>query len=203
METRWKDLVDPSTISREDLAYAAGFVDGEGSITIEGSGSRYELKTGVINTNEDVIKWFQEKFGGTAKPRPWGMTQHGWKLQWTWGLSNRQAVPFLKAIRLFLKVKRMQAALGVYFMEHKKLTLGAPGSFVPEEERRWRAACRDAMRKLNDTHQYREDLKKRQQRLSESTPNPPQAEVEEAIVRPALKNAEIGRNVLSRLEANE
>lgn len=55
--------------TREKFAYAAGILDGEGSICIRHHKEKPELHAyhpylGISNTSLDLMNWFQEFFGG-------------------------------------------------------------------------------------------------------------------------------------------
>lgn len=99
------------------LAYAAGIVDGEGSI-----GIRYLHKVGVkekkyhglnvrvTSTAPELINWLKEHFGGsvTIRTRSNALNQAAYS---NWYLLSRHADAFLKAIRPYMIVKGPQADL--------------------------------------------------------------------------------------------
>jgi len=90
-----------------ELAYLAGFVDGEGSITIFRSGKRYHLRFDIFNTNEDVLRWIQVTFGGCVR-RVTSRCKETWKPEFMWYVGQQQASDILSACLPYLKVKRLQ-----------------------------------------------------------------------------------------------
>jgi hypothetical protein len=94
-------------------AYLAGFLDGDGSISINRGGSgRIEVR--LDNTDKPTLEWIARQL-----PRPWPIQERGaskphhkpmYNLTlWTW-----HAVQFLEAVLPYLIIKRQEAdeALG-------------------------------------------------------------------------------------------
>lgn len=116
----------------EKLAYWAGFIDGEGSISITRNivkkrsdnpevrhNPSYYLRLTVYNTNKDILTDMQKFFGcGKVTMQTIQTTTH--KAVWYWNTTTRQAYQVLKRIQPFLKLKKPQAELGIYFCETKK-----------------------------------------------------------------------------------
>ena len=95
------------------LAYAAGIIDGEGSISISVKAEAHfrkhpnhklEVRVGV--TDRCLIDWLVLHFGGTVSTSP---RKENCKLCHTWHLSCRQSIPFLVAVRPYLVIKGAQA----------------------------------------------------------------------------------------------
>jgi len=100
-------------LSREDIAYAAGFFDGEGCVSIQQRPARckspdYTLNVRVGNTNLAVLEWFRERFGGAIYSQ---LTTGNRKPSWHWHLGNRKAVDFLLIVKPFIQVKLPQVVL--------------------------------------------------------------------------------------------
>lgn len=99
-----------------DLAYAAGIIDGEGSIGFRGFGKRdkpfHAIWVRVSNTNEWLVKWLQFNFGGTVRKAK-SLPQR--KDMWLWTIRTRQALHFLELIVPYLKIKRPQAEIAIQF----------------------------------------------------------------------------------------
>jgi len=111
------------------LSYLAGIVDGEGSIIInkdkarrgrtskQNRGESHALLISMGNTNSEVVRWIEERFGGGTyrqrrnRPR---RDVYFWRV---WGI---EAYKLLKKIRPFLVIKRKQAELGITFQESCK-----------------------------------------------------------------------------------
>lgn len=98
-----------------DLAYLAGLVDGEGTISIktEGKTRPHTVYLHVSNTNENVIALCEEAFGGRRRLRKWKNKK--WKPCWEWILTKEKACEAIRKLRPFLRIKQKQAdlALGV------------------------------------------------------------------------------------------
>ena len=106
-----------------DFAYAAGFMDAEGTVNINRVDCSWRLKVQVSNTNQEVIEWFERQFGGHVCRafRPAGR-----RPLWTWVKCGTKAAEFLKAIQPYLVVKREEAVLGLRLQESVEATKGRP-----------------------------------------------------------------------------
>jgi hypothetical protein len=58
-------------LSKEELSYIAGIIDGEGSISIHYSKNTLQPYLAIANTNQELILWLKQKIGGSyyAKKR--------------------------------------------------------------------------------------------------------------------------------------
>lgn len=135
----------------EQLAYMAGMIDGEGSISIFDSRSktkgkvyfRNRLILSVYNTNEEVVLWMQMNFGGRVrvkkrvrKDKPCFVWETGWQ--------HARAV--LEAVLPYLIIKKSRAELFVEFAKTSKRTGRA---LIPVEVVSRRKEIVDEMGKLN------------------------------------------------------
>lgn len=106
--------------SREtDLAWAAGIIDGEGSIHLvhitrpAASGTRigWRLNVTVWNTNPLIVQRTAEIFGvgsvHVVQRRP------GWKPQWYWQTASKKAEEVLRAVEPYLVGKAEHARLAL------------------------------------------------------------------------------------------
>jgi len=94
-----------------DLAYLAGFIDGEGSICIFGyHGRRHSaLRLQAYNTNRDVLDWIALTFGGrvhVVKRR-----RSSWRQSFAWQISGQHAVPIIEQCMPYFRIKAQQAKL--------------------------------------------------------------------------------------------
>src|SRR5258708_4861799 len=118
MTTRGKQL------SSTDLAYIAGFVDGEGTIGIY---RKYDLRKEwapgyaeriiIVQVDQTPLKFIQQFFPKSslsAKKQYFDNHQQSWNLKY----SHTQAYNLAKAILPYLKVKRAQAQTLVGFREN-------------------------------------------------------------------------------------
>ena len=100
-----------------DLAYAAGFFDGEGHIRIQQHSARcrtFMLQVTATQATLFPLDWFQEHFGGTVSSRLQGYRGEQ-RAQYTWQASSAVAERFLLAILPYLQVKRDEAELALQF----------------------------------------------------------------------------------------
>lgn len=108
----------------EDLAYAAGIIDGEGYIAITKfrdktcrAGYHYALKVQVGMSNPTIPMWLHLNFGGSLNTfKPY---KQGWKPRHIWQTTTAQAGRFLELILPYLKEKIGQAQIAVEFQKAK------------------------------------------------------------------------------------
>lgn len=138
-------------LSDVDLAYIAGFLDGEGSITIHenckpsprGLNPNHTMQVSIGNTDPRVIEWIHSKFGGSLcrrKQRP------GHKPVLQWIIRAAMALPFLELIRPFVRMKCDQIDLAIEFQRSKKM---AGPRKITVEKVNWRESQRVRLRELN------------------------------------------------------
>lgn len=99
-------------------AYAAGIVDGEGTIGLyKRAGVKHTglvMMVSIGNTNLWLLEFLKFNFGGSygtsGKPQK---LNH--KPKWTWRLVGIHAAEFLRLISPYLQLKRQQAELALEF----------------------------------------------------------------------------------------
>jgi hypothetical protein len=108
-------------ISDVDLAYAAGVFDGEGSVSLDmKQKAAHRAKHGVLrvnvtNTCEELIDWFEDKFGGHTYMNDSRSSRNVHK----WQAGARVARDFLQQVLPYLIVKRRQAEIAILFQSRK------------------------------------------------------------------------------------
>lgn len=100
-------------LTQEQLAYTAGFLEGDGSFQImryrsKKSGYVYEYRISGYNTKEEVIKWLHEKIGGyyasvTASGRN--------KKPYHWNIKNKEAIELAELIYPYLIAKKNEVGV--------------------------------------------------------------------------------------------
>lgn len=138
-------------LSDVDLAYIAGFFDGEGSITIHqnwrpsprGKSPNHTLQVSIGNTDPSILIWLHANFGGSLVSRQ-SRPRHRDVTQWT--VRAASALPFLVAIRPFLRMKKRQADVAIEYQKTKSMR--GPIRVTPEDIQ-WREAQRETLRQLN------------------------------------------------------
>ena len=125
----------------------AAFIDGEGSIGVHKTRTKhtlamlrraspkYQMSVCVINTNQILIKWLKDNFGGSITTRKKAKENH--KTAYRWVVGDQRAVVILRKVLPFLVIKTPQAKLAIEFTEGfvKGASLGhGHGSRVSEKE---------------------------------------------------------------------
>ena len=105
-----------------ELAWVAGFFDGEGNIRIHKGISdktminpSYRLVVQISNTDYEVMVYLQETFGGTIRKCVKAKPHH--KQCWQWSIHTRQAMSFVEQIYPYLRVKKERAELARKFID--------------------------------------------------------------------------------------
>lgn len=109
------------------LAWAAGFIDGDGFITIQNRTTKHKdkvykghyLRVGACQASILPLEELQNIFGGSIRPKNSGPNREGYnrKEQWVWSLSTREASVALKELLPFLIHKRQVALLALEFQD--------------------------------------------------------------------------------------
>jgi hypothetical protein len=139
-------------LSSKDLAYIAGFFDGEGSITIHhnckpsprGKSPNHTLQVSIGNTNPEVLYYLRNLFGGLLSIRHTTKPNHRNVAQWT--IRTSQSLPFLEAIRPYVRMKREVIDIAIGFQRTKSMR--GP-RIIDERTLLWREEQRDKIRILN------------------------------------------------------
>lgn len=113
-------------IDVETLAYAAGFIDGEGCISISKvlppryTSPSYWLEIKVSSTDEASIDFLNTVFGGHTRSRAkdQSMKKEGWRTAWEWSITGTSAQQFLMQILPYLKIKHHQATIAIEFQTY-------------------------------------------------------------------------------------
>jgi hypothetical protein len=111
------------TATKEQLAYAAGILDGEGCIHISSRKTKGDmpcicLGVAISNTDRRVIDWLLDTFkAGAVFTRP---AKERRKESYSWSLQSEQAEDFLTLVRPYLIIKGEQADVG---FELRELTM--------------------------------------------------------------------------------
>lgn len=115
-------------MSKLTAAYLAGFVDGEGYISLKREvhdyrGEKVIYFTAVLkvaNTNKEIIEWCKASFGGWIYTRIWKNGENR-KTGYIWQLTGKNLEPFLVMIYPYLRIKKEQAKLVLKKIKNQKL----------------------------------------------------------------------------------
>ena len=131
-----------------DLAWAAGFFDGEGYVTIGRRATKYRdkvynghyLRTGINHVRPEPLYEMQRLFGGKITQQPAKGVVGNRKQRHQWKLSTSAAAEMLEQLMPYLRNKQQEAQIGLDF----NATMQSHGKQVSEE-----------------THAIREEFKQR------------------------------------------
>jgi len=121
-----------ANIKPEEIAYIAGFFDGEGSIYISKSKKQYFLTVSVVNANLYVLEFIRKLLHiGKVSRNPDKNMKH--RKVYRLRLYSNDAKNFLEIVLPYLRVKTEQAKLAIEFqsrMKNGRLT-------IPKEEQEY------------------------------------------------------------------
>lgn len=134
--------------SDTDKAYAAGFFDGEGNVSIAinskagGAGHDvYNMRVGAAQCDPSPLVWMRDRWGGSIARKTRGPC-----LYYHWACFARMAAAFLTDVLPYLQVKRERAQLAIKFQS----TVFQPGRRAHTENYRSnRTAMKVEMNRLN------------------------------------------------------
>jgi hypothetical protein len=99
--------------SPEDLAYTAGFLDGEGCFTVINRKNAASIRVTASNTYKPVLEWLKSKFGGCVAPQykdPKKLPKNH-RPNYVWNVDSANAKSLIIQIIPYLRQKREQAEL--------------------------------------------------------------------------------------------
>lgn len=103
-----------------DLAWAAGYMDGEGCFSLHGylrkgeaKAARFTFQVVITNTHLPTLEWFAANFGGSVSKR--GTVQDHHRATWRWVASGNTAAEFTTEVLPYLREKGGQAELFLLF----------------------------------------------------------------------------------------
>lgn len=139
------------------LAYIAGFFDGEGTVCITKTKSRYEkgkdtqyiMIARVVGTKKEVIQLHYDLFSPHRTIRSYNYRKDF--MAYDWSVTSKNALEFLKIIEPYIILKKKQFRLGIEFQERKNSNINnyAKGKYLEDTEIKWREEYRQKMQKLN------------------------------------------------------
>lgn len=115
-------------MTERELAYIAGIIDGEGSISIERRTTRrkypvYSVTVTIVNTNVRLISWLHDRIGGCLISKSVDPNRNH-KAQFQIQLRHLAAEALLNSVREYLIVKGEQADVALAL---RKLFVGRGG----------------------------------------------------------------------------
>jgi len=112
-------------MNKEEKAYIAGFIDGEGCITFIKHMKRddisWEPKLEITNTDKNVLEWIAEKIPESSLYYQEEDRNEIWKTRHYLRINKRKdLLSILKNVEPYLIVKSEQAKLMIEFLENRK-----------------------------------------------------------------------------------
>ena len=99
-----------------EVAYFAGFFDGEGMVAIYDKSSSYRIV--LANTDVRPLKRAKELWGGHLYCQSRDTTKFALQDLWRWQLCGQEAGGFLEDIRPYLMLKAEQADVFLEVLQH-------------------------------------------------------------------------------------
>lgn len=105
-----------------EAAYAAGILDGEGSIVLTRCRKKRWASpvVSVASTDRELLEWLRSRCGGTIVRKRTYQPQHSESFDWK--LTDRQALEFLRVVRPFMVVRRKIARCDLLLSEYLACT---------------------------------------------------------------------------------
>ncbi len=105
-------------LSDTEAAYAAGIVDGEGSIYFSRNRkSRWPSPVvSVASTDRELLEWLRSRVGGSIIEKRTYQPHHA--RSYDWKLTDRRALDFLKIVHPFLVIRRKIMRCDILLMEY-------------------------------------------------------------------------------------
>jgi hypothetical protein len=103
-------------ITNTELAYAAGYIDGDGCFNISKYLRKYRAYIIISSTNKNVLDWFKENFGGgISSPKKIILGRERHKPVYYFVMAKKQGVVFTKSIIRFLVEKSEEAKVFIAY----------------------------------------------------------------------------------------
>lgn len=105
-------------MSESDLAWAAGFFDGEGCVDINATnGVCGSIRALLANTSLAGVERMQALFGGSIRTYRRTTGNH---VYYTWSVSATRAAAFYTAVLMYAVVKREQIEIALAYQSRRK-----------------------------------------------------------------------------------
>lgn len=143
----------PAKSKKQRLAYLAGIIDGEGSITVSyrkrsGYPKRFpRASLAIYNTNLNLLYWIKSSFGGSV--HVYKSRNHNWKPSGCINFGDVASAELLKKLLPFLVIKTEQAKILIAMQETKMPASSGRKLGVPESILKKRESLRVQLQTLN------------------------------------------------------
>lgn len=119
-------------ISQTDLAYAAGLIDGEGTITMikKHASDKYRCSTvSMSSTTLELLVFMKERFNGCISNHKTYQSHH--KKSYAWKVVNNDAIAALSLIVNYLREPEKLRRANLILSTYKSVTV-RNGKYTPE-----------------------------------------------------------------------
>ena len=129
------------------LAYLAGIIDGEGTFYIgtTNNGRKFNSRIYVVNTNEELIQWLKNIFGGLIYKRI-STSNPQWKTRYEWVLDKSAIDTICHLLIPYLIIKKKHAEIMIDFRNSFTKGKRAP---ISEYILAFRKSCHEQIKILN------------------------------------------------------
>lgn len=145
MDTGFGNMIRRVEVPEVTKAWAAGFWEGEGSITIAKRASKryplrpvYRLRVKAGQRKVEPLQILYDNWGGSLRPRRA-------RESFDWSISCNMAIKFLRDIYPYLKFRHDQVDTGLELYNH----VGCQGQLVSKEQMEKREVTREKLLELN------------------------------------------------------
>jgi hypothetical protein len=118
---------------KEQLAYAAGLIDGEGTVTMSRRGDFRFPVVSVSSTTIELLEFMKRNHGGSISKHKTYQDHH--KQSWSWKVVNDAALALLKQIRPYMLEPEKTYRADCLTEEYKAVTV-RNGKYTPEQRAR-------------------------------------------------------------------
>jgi hypothetical protein len=121
-------------MKEQDLIYAAGLMDGEGTITLTKTSKASQFRYPVVSitsTSLELLEFMKSNFKGHISNQKTYKEHH--KKSWSWAVTGDAAIDFLKHASVYMKETRKLIRASMIVNQYKTLTL-RNGRYTPEQK---------------------------------------------------------------------
>ena len=137
------------SLNKEELAYSAGFFDGEGCIGVGGIKTIAKSVTArVYNAHKEPLEFFKGAFGGKIHHKKRSLQNAHWSDMYEWVLCGRNSEEFLQKILPYLRIKHAEVEIALKLIDTFKPKWKTGYYRLSEEGLKRRAQLTEEMREV-------------------------------------------------------
>lgn len=93
-----------------DIAYLAGYIDGDGSISIQSNRGKYHPRVTISNNHRESLEWCRDLIGNGSISEKWPLKEH-WSISYDLTWIYDTALLVAEMCCPYLKIKKKRAKL--------------------------------------------------------------------------------------------